>query len=165
MFQSALRHASYSQAYRQIYNGSLAPKVSKLLRFNMGVALIGIPGCAGLTFKYQSTHKQWTYRQTVSTIGCIAFAGITLFVKRKLGNLYVFSIDKFPRNFKDPQKYRANFYGGKSIEFYSHNVYLASETELGPFTSFYISGRAVFVNSADMHYYAHVDTKKVTSID
>merc|ERR1711976_592724 len=107
------------------------------------------------TFKYQSTHKQWTYRQTVSTIGCIAFAGITLFVKRKLGNLYVFSIDKFPRNIKDPQKYRANFYGGKSIEFYSNNVYLAPENELGPFTSFLISGQKVFVNSADMHYYEY----------
>ena len=143
-------------AYRQIYKGSLSGKVSKLLRFNTGAGAIGTVGCSGLIYKYQQTHKEWTWRQTVSAVGLVGFLGISIAVKRIVGNLYVFSIDKFPRNIKDPQKYRANFYGGKSIEFYSNNVYLAPENELGPFTSFLISGQKVFVNSADMHYYAHV---------
>jgi len=41
------------------------------------------------------------------------------------------------------------------MEYYSKNVYLAPETELGPFTSIIISGRKVFINSADMHYYEY----------
>lgn len=151
-------------AYRQIYTGSLAPRVSKLLRFNIGAGLIGTTGCGSLIYKYQKTHEKWTWRSTMATIGLLAFAGISISVKRIVGNLYVFSIDKFPRKITDPQLYRANFFGGRKMEFYSKNVYLAPETELGPFTSFLISGRKVFVNSADMHYYAHVYKKMVVRV-
>jgi len=142
-------------AYRRIYVGALSGRVTQFLNANIAMGTFSALGSSVLVYKYQTEHGKWTWRQTCSVAFGASMVGISVLAKRTVGRTYVLSIDKLPIKSTAPQSYRATFYGKEKLTFSSSELYAPSEKELGPFTSFLINQRKVFVNSDDMSYFEY----------